>query len=111
MTIEQAIQLFSPKPWETPGSFTGEAFNLAFEALKQARWIPCSERMPDLIPCNAGTAYSETVIVWTDERKIMAGIWNGFDWIIPTSFWEAWGAKVTHWRPIYPPKEEQNDER
>lgn len=64
------------------------------------RWIPCSERMPDLIPCNAGTAYSEAVNVWTTGRKIMVGVWDGTGWIAPYDFWEAWDEQITHWMPL-----------
>lgn len=72
------------------------------------RWIPCSERMPDLKPCNAGTAYSEAVNVWTTGRKIMVGIWDGNDWIAPYDFWEAWDEQITHWMPLPElPEEEQ----
>lgn len=67
------------------------------------RWIPCSERMPDLKPCNAGTAYSEAVNVWTTGRKIMVGIWDGTDWIAPYYFWEAWDEQITHWMPLSVP--------
>lgn len=82
-----------------------------FEAHKQ-RWIPCSERMPDLIPCNAGTAYSEAVNVWTTGRKIMVGIWDGTGWIAPYDFWEAWDEQITHWQPLpEPPEEEEQNER
>ena len=70
------------------------------------RWIPCSERMPDLKPCNAGTAYSEAVNVWTTGRKIMVGVWDGTDWIAPYDFWEAWDEQITHWQPIPEPPEE-----
>lgn len=80
-----------------------------FEAHKQ-RWIPCSERMPDLIPCNAGTAYSEAVNVWTTGRKIMVGVWDGTGWIAPYDFWEAWDEQITHWMPLHELPEEENDE-
>lgn len=64
------------------------------------QWIPVIEKMPDLIPCNAGTAYSEAVNVLTSGRKVMVGVWDGTDWIVPFDFWEAWGEEITHWMPI-----------
>lgn len=68
-------------------------------------WIPVSERLPDLIPCSAGTAYSEAVNVWTTGRKVMVGVWDGIDWIAPFDCWEAWGEEVTHWMPLPEPPE------
>lgn len=69
------------------------------------RWIPVSERLPELIPCSAGTAYSEAVNVWTTGRKVMVGVWDGIDWIAPFDCWEAWGEEVTHWMPLPEPPE------
>lgn len=74
------------------------------------RWIPCSERLPDLIPCKAGTAYSEKVIVWTTGRKAMVCVWDGKDWFVPYGFWEVWGKDVTHWMPLPEPPEEGGTE-
>lgn len=74
------------------------------------RWIPVTERLPDLVPCVAGTAYSEAVNVLTSERKILTAIWDGTDFIADAEFWEAEGEKITHWTPVLlplpePPKE------
>lgn len=70
-------------------------------------WIPVTERLPDLIPCNVGTAYSEAVIAWTSGRKAMIAVWDGIDWIAPFDYWEAWGEEITHWMPLpEPPKGE-----
>ena len=70
------------------------------------RWIPVTERLPELIPCNAGTAYSEAVIVWTDNRKAMIAVWDGVDWLCAMGYWDAWGETITHWMPLpEPPKE------
>ena len=69
------------------------------------KWIPVTERLPELIPCNAGTAYSEAVIVWTDNRKAMVAVWDGIDFLCAAGYWEAWGEKITHWMPLpEPPK-------
>ena len=63
-------------------------------------WIPVTERLPETIPCNAGTEYSEAVFVLTSGRKVMAAVWDGIDWLEAFGYWEAWGEKVTHWMPL-----------
>lgn len=72
------------------------------EALREKvpQWISVEERMPNTIPCNAGTEYSEAVIVWTTGNKAMIAVWDGIDFICPTDFWEAWGEEITHWMPL-----------
>ena len=68
-------------------------------------WISVKDRLPDLISCNVGTAYSEAVIAWTSGRKAMIAVWDGIDWIAPFDYWEAWGEEITHWMPLpEPPK-------
>ena len=74
------------------------------------KWISVSERLPDLIPCDAGTAYSEAVNVLTSGRKVLTAIWDGFDWTTDTEFWDAEDEVITHWTPVLlplpePPKE------
>ena len=69
-------------------------------------WISVKDRLPDLIPCNVGTAYSEAVIAWTSGRKAMIAVWDGIDWIAPFDYWEAWGEEITHWMPLPQPPEE-----
>ena len=63
-------------------------------------WISVKDRLPDLISCNVGTAYSEAVIAWTSGRKAMIAVWDGIDWIAPFDYWEAWGEEITHWMPL-----------
>lgn len=75
---------------------------------EKQRWIPVTERMPNTIPCNAGTEYSEAVIVWTTGNKAMIAVWDGIDFICPTDFWEAWGEEITHWMPL-PEAPEEGD--
>lgn len=67
------------------------------------RWIPVTERKPELIPNNAGTAYSEAVIVLTAGRKVTTAVWDGTDFICPMAFWDAWGEEITHWTPVLLP--------
>lgn len=39
-----------------------------------SKWIPVTERLPDTIPCGAGTAYSEAVNVLTTGRKVLTAL-------------------------------------
>ena len=66
-------------------------------------WISVDERLPDLIPCNAGTAYSEAVNVLTSGRKVLTAIWDGTDFIADANFWDAEGEEITHWTPVLLP--------
>ena len=67
------------------------------------RWIPVTEDLPKLIPCGAGTAYSEAVNVLTTGRKVLTAIWDGTDFIADAEFWEAEGEEITHWTPVLLP--------
>lgn len=72
----------------------------AADVTQVQRWIPVEERKPNLIPCNAGTGYSEAVIVLTSGRKVMCAICDGIDWFGPFGFWDAWDEEITHWMPL-----------
>jgi len=67
---------------------------------KFSPWIPVSERVPETVPCNAGTEYSEAVIVWTSGSKAMVAVWNGHKFLCAASYWEAWDEEITHWAPL-----------
>lgn len=67
------------------------------------KWISVKEGMPDLIPCGAGTAYSEAVNVLTTGRKVLTAIWDGFDWTCDAEFWDADDEEITHWAPVLLP--------
>ena len=66
-------------------------------------WISVNDGMPKLIPCGAGTAYSEAVNILTSGRKILTAIWDGFDWICDAEFWDAEDEEITHWTPVLLP--------
>ena len=130
MTREEAIRILDPvtsmdalAEIEYYAGFRGEeavrkavddACILAGAALRgqeERRWIPVTEKLPDLIPCNAGTAYSEAVNVLTSGRKVLTAIWDGTDFIADADFWDAEGEEITHWTPVLlplpePPKED-----
>lgn len=70
---------------------------------EERRWIPVGERLPDLVPCGAGTAYSEAVNILTSERKVLTAIWDGIDFVADAGFWGADGVVITHWTPVLLP--------
>lgn len=79
------------------------AKNLIANGVIIQRWIPVTERLPELIPSNAGKAYSEAVNVCTNGRKVMVAVWDGIDWLCDMDYWEAWGETITHWTPVILP--------
>lgn len=76
---------------------------LEAELKEERRLIPVEERLPDLVPCGAGTAYSEAVNILTSGRKVLTAIWDGTEFITDAEFWEAEGEVITHWTPVLLP--------
>ncbi len=80
------------------------------EPLTMSGWISVKDRLPELIPCNAGTAYSDAVIVFTSGRKAMVAVYNGTCFWAAATYWDAEGETITHWMPLPdPPGEEKRD--
>ena len=98
----EAIRKFMATATNTPlvGFITD---HLIANGVTVQRWIPVEERLPDLIPCDAGTAYSEAVNILTTRRKVLTAIWDGTDFIADAEFWEAEGEEITHWTPVLLP--------
>lgn len=67
------------------------------------KWISVKDGLPNLIPCDAGTAYSEVVNVLTSGRKVLTAVWDGFDWICDAEFWDAEDEEITHWTTVHLP--------
>ena len=82
----------------------GQKTVYAAELLRD-RWINVEDRYPELIPCSAGTAYSEAVVVWTSGKKLMIAIWDGVDFLCDASYWDAEGEYIPHWMPLPAPPE------
>ena len=80
-----------------------KADHLIANGVTVQKWIPVTEGLPKLIPCGAGTAYSEAVNVVTTGRKVLTAIWDGFDWICDAEFWDAEDEEITHWTPVLLP--------
>lgn len=68
--------------------------------LLRNQWISVEDRLPELIPCSAGTGYSEAVVVLTSGKKAMIAIWDGVDFICAASYWDAEGEQITHWMAL-----------
>lgn len=81
---------------------TEQAYKNGYEKGKAdaLKWTSVKEGLPALIPCGAGTAYSEAVNVLTTGRKVLTAIWDGFDWICDAEFWDAEDEEITHWVPV-----------
>lgn len=77
-------------------------FEKRFSVKIMAEWISVNDRLPDLIPCNAGTAYSEAVVVITEDKIVCTAVWNGKTWIGDFDYWEADWRTVTHWKSVLP---------
>lgn len=74
-----------------------------YRYIDKHRWISVNERLPDLIPCDAGTAYSEEVNVLTSNRKVFTAIWDQHGMIADAEFWDAEEEEITHWTPVLLP--------
>ena len=106
--VQERIEFFrlghthAPEVYYSDLAFLSAAIS-ALREQEERRWIPVAERLPKLIPCRAGTAYSEAVNVLTSDRKVITAIWDGTDWIGPFRFWDAEGEEITHWAPVLLP--------
>lgn len=120
MTIDRAIEILDPEHRENYEGMdeVNEACRMGMEALERTRWIPCSERLPEMVKNRLGVEYSETVFALTNGRKIMAAFLRRVPgdkaiWIAPFNFWGAWNEEITHWAEFQPlsepPEEEQNE--
>lgn len=108
MTIDRAIEILDPTHREHYDGLdeVNEACRMGMEALERMRWIPCSERLPEMND-NYNCAYR-----FGNSNKICVS--NLFFYATdpnPHFHCEGYhGLKVTHWRPLpEPPKEEQNE--
>ena len=104
---EKLIELMTAFYGVDPMYYGVEAQHLADHLISNGvtvqQWIPVTERLPELIPCGAGTAYSEAVNVLTTGRKVITAIWDGFDWTCDAEFWDAEDEEITHWTPVLLP--------
>lgn len=99
---EKLVELLSP----TSLDFEQAAYlsdYLVKNGVTVQEWISVEDRLPETIPCDAGTAYSEAVNVLTTGRKVLTAIWDGTDFIADAEFWDAADEEITHWTPVLLP--------
>lgn len=63
-------------------------------------WISVADGLPETIACNAGTCYSEAVVVWTTGKKAMVAVFDGEDFLCDADYWDAEGEEISHWMPL-----------
>ena len=107
---DRLIELVEKMPWKIVQDYNGCRMNnveladhLLANGVTVQEWISVKDGLPKLIPCDAGTAYSEAVNVLTTGRKVLTAIWDGFDWICDAEFWDAEDEEITHWTPVLLP--------
>lgn len=105
MTIDRAIEILNPEHLENYDGLdeVNEACRMGMEALERARWIPCSERMPEennrwvLCLCVSGAM---------EVLKFDYTMWNWDAQYPGRCYMENY---VTHWMPLPEPPKEGGD--
>lgn len=111
MTIDRAIEILDPEHREHYDGMdeVNEACRMGMEALERTRWIPCSERLPDLPD---GERAYRTVIVCVrghtfpldyEREKVRGKTVERWKWT-----WNRIYEKpdsITHWMPLPEPPE------
>ena len=102
MTIDRAIEILNPEHREHYDGMeeVNEACRMGMEALKQTRWIPCSERRP-----KKNGRYLVVVKHWVDGKPVTReAYWNEVDWLSGEKRVEI-TPRVTHWMSLPEPPE------
>ena len=101
MTIDRAIEILDPEHRECYDGMdeVNEACRMGMEALERTRWIPCSERLPEI----------GTTVLTLDKRhnirsRTIRAYMDGELYFTPDGL--APGRHITHWQPLPEPPEE-----
>ena len=89
MTIDRAIEILDPEPWENYDGLdeVNEACRMGMEALERTRWIPCSEGLPENEGWYLAVVKPENASAFVNIYKFFAGTFHSF-------------FEVTHWMPL-----------
>lgn len=103
MAINRAIEIFDPEHLEHYDGMdeVNKACRMGMEALERTRWIPCSERLPEICESTSYLAYIPSF-----------GAVDIADYSPDVDEWTFMGMPitVTHWMPMpEPPEEKQNE--
>lgn len=101
MTIDRAIEILDPEHREHYDGLdeVNEACLMGMEALERSKWIPCSERLPEI----------ETTVLTLDRHhnirsRTIRAYMDGELYFTPDGL--APGRHITHWMPQPEPPEE-----
>jgi hypothetical protein len=104
MKVDRAIEILNPEHREHYDGMdeVNEACRMGMEALERARWIPCSERLPQK---------GKYVLLWSEDSP---GVFTGVyfcERFIVNGFWgKVEDLSITHWMPLPELPKEENDE-
>lgn len=114
MKIERAIEILNPEHRECYDGMdeVNEACRMGMEALERARWIPCSERMPETdgpyLVVNKATGWIGVYNFSRVKNFPYFGPQENAWWRLDDD-WYPQSCNATHWMPLpEPPEEEQN---
>ena len=105
MKIDRAIEILDPEHREHYDGMdeVNEACRMGMEALERTRWIPCSERLPEI----------GVTVLTLDKYKHVASrarksYVDGTPYFYPDGLEP--GRHITHWMPLPELPKEENDE-
>ena len=89
MKIDRAIEILDPEHRENYDGMdeVNEACRMGMEALKRTRWIPCSERLPEIEGWYLTVVKPENSGTYVSIHKFFAATFHCF-------------FQITHWMPL-----------